>query len=439
MSSAGSHHASPWRWRSVLLLAFLIFHWYLFSYFFNANLKTWFKLHKQGNEDVIFPLLFSIFLSNTAASALWVAYASGRRGCDALSGTCLSQLVFGFKLDFTLLCASGVVGIAATVLVLEHGSIQLVQIARSVGPLFTSLWAYLVLNQPTTGLPLVCLATTLGGTILASWQEPSFCTATAILMFTVNATLTFRNAATKKIISHFHGYSPSLIASALLALTSAAGLLLVTALWFVCLMMGRSAMLPRDLTTHRQLFVLGGCNFAYNLASQIVLANVAVVSHGMLELFKRVFVLVAASVMLQVRGARVGVCVKALGWCVCCVTGQNAGRIVDAFWGVGAVYAVMQSAHTTHIAALAVEHPNPGSAAGTNLIDTNFSGLHGCMAPSHNDITAIPCSNRTLNGSGITSWARSLHVPPQQPISTSAPATSPLYAHQALAAEQRRP
>jgi hypothetical protein len=31
-----------------------------------------------------------------------------------------------------------------------------------------------------------------------------------------------------------------------------------------------------------------------------VLASVAVVSHGMLELFKRIFVLVAASILLQV-------------------------------------------------------------------------------------------------------------------------------------------
>lgn len=50
----------------------------------------------------------------------------------------------------------------------------------------------------------------------------------------------------------------------------------------------------------RQLFILGVCNFAYNLASQLVLANVAVVSHGMLELFKRIFVLVSASILLQV-------------------------------------------------------------------------------------------------------------------------------------------
>lgn len=50
----------------------------------------------------------------------------------------------------------------------------------------------------------------------------------------------------------------------------------------------------------RQLLLLGTYNFAYNLASQLVLANVAVVSHGMMELFKRIFVLVTASVFLQV-------------------------------------------------------------------------------------------------------------------------------------------
>lgn len=246
-------HAGAWGWRKVVLLLVLIAHWYFFSYLFNANMKSWFKLHhaRGTKQDIMFPLLFSIFLSNTAATALWVAHGSGWRGCDGLDGSCLLHLVFANKLDFSLLCASGVVGVAATVLVLDHGSIQLVQIARSVGPLFTSVWAYLVLNQATTGWPLVCLAATLGGTMLASWQEPSFCLATAVLMFTVNATLTFRNAATKKLLSHFPGQPPSLLAAALLALTSAAGLALVTLLWAATLVLGRSEVLPRDLAVYR--------------------------------------------------------------------------------------------------------------------------------------------------------------------------------------------
>ncbi len=53
---------------------------------------------------------------------------------------------------------------------------------------------------------------------------------------------------------------------------------------------------------HRRLALLGGTNWAYNLASQLVLAQLTVVSHGMLELLKRVFVLVAVSVFAQVRG-----------------------------------------------------------------------------------------------------------------------------------------
>ena len=40
------------------------------------------------------------------------------------------------------------------------------------------------------------------------------------------------------------------------------------------------------------------CLERYNVASQVVLAHVAVVSHGMLELFKRVFVLLAASALI---------------------------------------------------------------------------------------------------------------------------------------------
>jgi hypothetical protein len=72
-----------------------------------------------------------------------------------------------------------------------------------VGPLFTAVWAYLILEQKTTGAPLACLAVTLAGTALASWQEPTFSTLTFCLMVTINATLTFRNAVTKKVILAF--------------------------------------------------------------------------------------------------------------------------------------------------------------------------------------------------------------------------------------------
>jgi hypothetical protein len=78
--------------------------------------------------------------------------------------------------------------------------------------------------------------------------------------------------------------------------------------------------------TCRHLLLLGTYNFAYNLASQLVLANVAVVSHGMMELFKRIFVLVAAAVLLQVRGGNKEChsCCACLGLCQCIRISHNA-------------------------------------------------------------------------------------------------------------------
>ncbi|KAL6750052.1 hypothetical protein V8C86DRAFT_2822886 [Haematococcus lacustris] len=303
-----------WRNNSYTVLISLIVMWYLFSYLFNARLKTWFRVHTTatsltmsadpGEEAVlptnaVFPLLFSIFMSNTAATVLWLVYTDSWRSLCALASLCLLQLTRSHLLDFLLLCSSGIVGVVATVLVLQYGSIQLVQIARSTGPLFTACWAYLSLDQATTGPRLACLAATLAGTMLASWQEPSFCMATAALMFTVNATLTYRNVATKKLLAHFPHCNISSLAAILLALTSAAGLVVVGLLWGGSLMLHQSALMPLDLAAQQQLLVLGVCNFAYNLASQLVLASVAVVSHGMLELFKRIFVLAAASLLLK--------------------------------------------------------------------------------------------------------------------------------------------
>ena len=90
----------------------------------------------------------------------------------------------------------------------------------------------------------------------------------------------------------------SVLAPLVLAAISAVGVAVVLLLWFGALAAGHAVM-PGSLLLHRQLFVLGFCNFAYNIASQLVLANVPVVAHGMLELLKRVFVVVAAALLLH--------------------------------------------------------------------------------------------------------------------------------------------
>jgi drug/metabolite transporter (DMT)-like permease len=244
-----------------MYLAALILMWYLFSYLFNANLKRWFRDQAArhaaatglstpspnpplGLQDALFPLLFSIFLSNTAATALWVLQTGSRHGCELLGTQCLTHLVLTHPWEFGLLCLSGVTGVTATVLVLQYGSIQLVQIARSVGPLFTAGWAYLALNQGTTGARLACLAVTLAGTVLASWQEPSFCLAAASLMFIVNATLTYRNVATKRFLMLLPHVDATTLAGALLALTSAVGLVLTTLLWGSSLLISLHPFVP---------------------------------------------------------------------------------------------------------------------------------------------------------------------------------------------------
>eukprot|EP00798_Chlamydomonas_sp_ICE-L_P010629 gene10629-12310_t len=297
-------HLAPLNSADNLILLVLVAIWYLFSYLFNSQLKIWFAQH--GESDTLFPLLLTIFLANTLATSAWTMYSCSRE--RAILGThFLSQLVVNQPTDFLLLCACGVIGVTATCVVLQHGSIQLVQVARSVGPLFTAFWAYLVLNQSTSGVPLLYLAVTLLGTALASWNEPSFNTTTFLLMLTVNATLTFRNTSTKRIITHHSTHSPTLLASALLALTSAVGLVLVALLWLLSTFLSPSpapsspplgAAPLEAFPSYQHLLILGTCNFAYNLASQLVLARVPVVSHGMLELFKRVFVLGTAYVLL---------------------------------------------------------------------------------------------------------------------------------------------
>ncbi len=119
------------RWRQgtawqATVLTLLVAQWYIFSYLFNASLKGWFGTH--SGADTLFPLLFVIFLANAAATGLWTLHSYGWVGCDVLGGCSLTNLVFDNQTDFMLLCASGIVGVAATCVVLQFGSIQLVQV-----------------------------------------------------------------------------------------------------------------------------------------------------------------------------------------------------------------------------------------------------------------------------------------------------------------------
>ncbi|KAG1654783.1 hypothetical protein FOA52_008969 [Chlamydomonas sp. UWO 241] len=363
---------------SYLLL--LVVLWYCFSYVFNVATKGYWMATEELGGGTVFPLMASVFVTNAVAGSLWVMHLTSSLGRPAHAAMGFSRIAHVVRSsmwqDFCLLCISGAVGITASIVVLQHGSIQLVQVTRSLGPLFTAAWAYLMLDQTTSTPALGCLLLALAGTVLASWQEPTFCALTAALMLTVNTTLTFRNAATKRILRGFpeaaaalssgagldagagggaaekgapggklpgsggsggsvgsdkgsggaapgaapsrappagaaHSgagaaafHSPEALACALLVLTNVAGLVCTLALWGCAAWRGHHAaaagaarvLLPPD--AWRLLLVVGGSNFMYNVASQLCLAHVAVVSHGMLELFKRVFVLLAASALL---------------------------------------------------------------------------------------------------------------------------------------------
>lgn len=252
-----------------------------------------------------------------------------------------------------------------------------------------------MLDQSTSPAAFAALLLALLGTALASWQEPTFCALSAALMFTVNSCLTFRNAATKRILRrfgalakpavaassserpgevepkanwehHLHGqdstrrcnalatpvaaarnteqarqvepqqprehhqdssmkdsggvgvpqhavYTPEALSCVLLALTNLSGLVGILLLWaghdwyvgggsFAASLLffsnqGEGWVLPEGAAG--LLGSVGVSNLLYNMASQIFLAHVSVVSHGMLELFKRVFVLLCASALLD--------------------------------------------------------------------------------------------------------------------------------------------
>jgi hypothetical protein len=119
-------------WTHRIFLVLLLIVWYLFSYLFNSSLKDWFRI-TEDHACTLFPLLLTVFLSNAVIASIWSLHSAGcllspGKTVAGLSGVA-SVLVDRLRLDFVLLCGSGAVGIAASCIVLQQGSIQLVQVS----------------------------------------------------------------------------------------------------------------------------------------------------------------------------------------------------------------------------------------------------------------------------------------------------------------------
>lgn len=115
-------------------LAVLLATWYAFSYVFNAATKGWFRATEASGGGTIFPLMAVVFASNAVAASCWVMHLTGGfvRPAAALRGLgWVGHIIHSSAcVDFCLLCVSGAVGITAAIVVLQHGSIQLVQVRR---------------------------------------------------------------------------------------------------------------------------------------------------------------------------------------------------------------------------------------------------------------------------------------------------------------------
>jgi hypothetical protein len=111
--------------------------WFIFSWVFNYKLKDWFSVH--WSNPSLLPLLFYIFLGNSLATGLWAMHVIGWRGSSSGNGrravelADVRRLLHGNRIDLALMCASGIVGVAASVVVMQFGSIQLVQVCVAGG------------------------------------------------------------------------------------------------------------------------------------------------------------------------------------------------------------------------------------------------------------------------------------------------------------------
>ena len=86
----------------------------------------------EDHACTLFPLLLAIFLSNAVAAGIWALHGAG---CLTSPRAAVSDFIWVtqvltgcLKVDSALVCASGAVGITASCIVLQYGSIQLVQV-----------------------------------------------------------------------------------------------------------------------------------------------------------------------------------------------------------------------------------------------------------------------------------------------------------------------
>jgi hypothetical protein len=199
----------------------------------------------------------------------------------------------------TAVCvALGIVGTLLTYQVYQVNSVAVVQLLRCLGPAFTATLAFGFLRELLTLPQQVCLIVSLVGSMVATASDASFTPVACLVGVAMNTVFSLRNIQLRFLVVTLpQGVSKDLIIVLLTLAANVLGFALAFLFNLALYVQGTVDLASVSAIWHqRDTLSTITSNALYNLASNMVLSEAAAVSHGMLELLKRVTILLLVHV-----------------------------------------------------------------------------------------------------------------------------------------------
>lgn len=280
--------------------AVLIGIWYFSNFRFGFGLKRASSLF-QAPERCAF-LLWVLFAMGCAVagvarlvynrmSTTSGAAASQRKEGEAAKAHDDHEEAAAVAGDRALTMVTHTLGMCFTCLAFISGSVPVVQVFKSLAPIFTTIFSmcYLSAVFPYSAVAAVILL--VGGATLSSWNTPGFNLAAVLMCMATNLSLPLRNVMIKQRTalrqSQLADAGKAGLNSVQLALDTAVdlnfgGMVIMTPL---CLIFTRFSAIPTpDVAIALQL---GMHRITYEIASLMVLTRIDAVMHGSLDVLKR--------------------------------------------------------------------------------------------------------------------------------------------------------
>lgn len=288
--------ALPWRKVAAqALFLSIVSAWYTCSFIYSARVKYWYKGKDFGSA--VWPVLLLSSLVSWVTP--WCLESCKCQKREKVPRATVIEVLWSDWRTAAAASLAGAIGNSSQIAILFYGSIGLTQVVRAVAPAFNVVWLLLLYNELPPKPQLACFAVSIFGTALACLHEPSFKIQTLVAAILMNLALTLRNVLTKRLMQK----SPSIsgeLGVALLGLANATAFALCSFCWLMDQILHQREAKGTILGSGGvEVAMISLYAVAYNLASQLCLSQVPVLFHGVIELGKRIFVILIALLLVR--------------------------------------------------------------------------------------------------------------------------------------------